>query len=40
MFKVETSTLEEYFVADPGRTPTWTPLNGEPEPPFTGRPVP
>ena len=40
MFKVETSTLEEYFAPDPGRDADLTPLNGEPEPPFTGRPVP
>ena len=40
MFEVETSTLEEYFAADPGRDGGLRAVEREPGPPFTGRPVP
>ena len=40
MFKADTSTLGECFTADPGRDAGLRAGNGEPEPPFHGRPVP
>jgi hypothetical protein len=40
MFKVETPALGECSRRIPAGTPACAPLNGEPEPPFTGRPVP